>query len=137
ARARGVELAAQSRFNQRLNAGLTYTFTDAENLDTNEALLRRPRHSGSAFVSLRHGITQANFVVVRTGERPDVLPVLPFTRAHNEAHTTFDANVQVELGRFTPYVKIENVTNVRYEEVLGYASPSRRAVAGVRFALTR
>lgn len=133
ARARGVELAAQMRVQQRVNAGITYTFTDAENLDTNEALLRRPRHSGSAFVSLRHGIAQANFVVMRTGERPDVLPVLPFTRAQNEAHTTFDANVQFDLGSFTPFVKVENLTNVEYEEVLGYASPARRAVVGVRF----
>lgn len=133
ARARGVELAAQSRLGQRINAGLTYTFTDAENLDTSEALLRRPRHSGSAFVSVRHGITQAHFVVVRTGARPDVLPVMPFTRAYNEAHTTFDANVQFDLGRFTPFVKIENLTDVEYEEVLGYASPARRAVIGIRF----
>jgi vitamin B12 transporter len=135
ARARGFELAAQSRLSQRLNAGLTYTFTDAENMDTGEALLRRPKHSGSAFVSLRQGITQVNFVVMRTGERPDVLPVLPFSRATNEAHTTFDANVQVELGRFTPFVKIENLTDTEYEEVLGYASPSRRAVVGVRFSM--
>jgi vitamin B12 transporter len=135
ARAQGFELAAQGRANQRVNAGLTYTFTDAENLDTGESLLRRPRHSGSAFVSVRQGITQVNFAALRTGQRPDVLPVLPFSRATNDAYTTFDVNAQFELGRFTPYVKIENLTDVEYEEVLGYASPSRRAVVGVRFAM--
>jgi outer membrane cobalamin receptor len=32
-------------------------------------------------------------------------------------------------------VKIENLTDVEYEEVLGYASPSRRAVVGVRYSM--
>lgn len=135
ARSRGAEFAAGGRISERVNAGLTYTFTDAENEETGEQLLRRPRHSGSAFVSVRHGITELNVIVARTGERPDILPVLPFSRTTNEAHTTVDANVQVDLGRFTPYVKVENLTNVEYEEVRGYASPSRRAVAGVRFTL--
>jgi vitamin B12 transporter len=132
ARARGAELSAQARMSERVNAGLTYTYTDAQNLDTEEALLRRPKHSGSAFVSVRQGITQVNLVLLRTGERPDILPVLPFSRTTNEAHTTLDLNVQVDAGRFTPFVKIENATNVDYEEVLGYASPSRRAIIGVR-----
>jgi vitamin B12 transporter len=133
ARARGVELSAQARVSDGVNGGITYTYTDAENLDTGEALLRRPKHSGSAFVSVRQGITQVNLVLLRTGERPDILPVLPFSRTTNESHTTFDVNVQLDLRRFTPYVKIENLTDVEYEEVLGYASPSRRAIAGVRF----
>ena len=132
ATARGAELSAEARVSDRVNGGITYTYTDAENLDTGEALLRRPKHSGSAFVSVRQGITQVNLVLLRTGERPDILPVLPFSRTTNEAHTTFDVNVQVDLGRFTPYLKIENLTNVEYEEVLGYASPSRRAIVGIR-----
>jgi outer membrane cobalamin receptor len=28
---------------------------------------------------------------------------------------------------------VENLTNTEYQEVLGYASPSRRAILGVRF----
>lgn len=132
ARARGAEVSAQARVRERVNGGLTYTYTDAENLDTGEALLRRPKHSGSAFVSVRQGITQANLVLLRTGERPDILPVLPFSRTTNEAHTTVDVNVQVDLGRFSPYVKVENLTDVEYEEVLGYASPSRRVIVGIR-----
>jgi outer membrane receptor protein involved in Fe transport len=73
--------------------------------------------------------------VLRTGERADILPVLPFTRTSNRAYTTVDANVQVDFGRFTPYVKVENLTDVEYEEVRGYVSPSRRAVVGVRFRM--
>jgi vitamin B12 transporter len=135
ARTRGIELSAQGRVSARVNGGITYTYLDAEQLDSGLELLRRPRHSGSAFVSARHGITELTVVVLRTGAREDILPVLPFSRTTNEAHTTVDANVQLDLGRFTPYVKIENATDTRYEEVRGYVSPSRRAVVGVRFTM--
>lgn len=135
ARSRGAEVSLHARASGSVNGGLTYTFTDAENLDTSQPLLRRPRHSGSAFVSVRHGITQLHVILLRTGERPDILPVLPFSRTTNEAHTTLDLNLQAALGRFTPYLKIENATGVDYQEVLGYPSPSRRAIVGVRFGM--
>ncbi|HYI10898.1 MAG TPA: TonB-dependent receptor [Thermoanaerobaculia bacterium] len=135
ARARGAELSLQGAFTGAVNGGITYTYTDAEQIDSGTQLLRRPKHSGSAFVSARHGITEVHLIVLRTGERQDILPVLPFSTITNEAHTTVDANVQVALGRFTPYVKVENLTNVEYEEVRGYVSPSRRAVVGVRFSM--
>jgi vitamin B12 transporter len=135
ASARGVEVSAQGPVTARITGGITYTYLDTEQHGSGLELLRRPRHSGSAFASVRHGISQLNVIVLRTGERADILPVLPFTRTSNRAHTTIDANVQFDLGRFTPYVKIENLTNVEYEEVRGYVSPSRRAVLGVRFTM--
>jgi vitamin B12 transporter len=135
ASARGAELSANGRLSPNVTGGLTYTFLDTEQGDTGLELLRRPRHSGSAFVSVHHGSAELNVVVLRTGARQDILPVLPFTRTTNDAHTTVDTNVQIDLGRFTPYLKIENLTNVEYEEVRGYVSPSRRAVVGVRFTM--
>jgi vitamin B12 transporter len=135
ASARGVEVSAQGPVTANVTGGITYTYLDSEQLDSGLELLRRPRHSGSAFVSVRHGISELNLIVLRTGERADILPVLPFSRTSNRAHTTVDANVQFDLGRFTPYVKLENLTDVEYEEVRGYVSPSRRAVVGVRFRM--
>lgn len=135
ARSRGVEVAAQGPVTANVDAGITYTYLDSEQLDSGLDLLRRPRHSGSAFVSVRHGISELNVVLLRTGQRADILPILPFTRTTSESHTTIDANVQFDLGRFTPYVKLENLTDVEYEEVRGYVSPSRRAVVGVRFTM--
>jgi vitamin B12 transporter len=135
ARTRGVELSAQGRVATNVNAGVNYTYLDAKQLDSGLDLLRRPRHSGSAFVNIRQGITELNVIVLRTGAREDILPVLPFSRTTNDAYTTVDANVQLDFGRFTPYVKVENVTDVEYEEVRGYVSPSRRAIVGVRFSM--
>jgi outer membrane cobalamin receptor len=34
--------------------------------------------------------------------------------------------------RYTPYIKLENATNERYEEVRGYRSPGRRFIFGLR-----
>ncbi|HYC59875.1 MAG TPA: TonB-dependent receptor [Thermoanaerobaculia bacterium] len=135
ARTRGVELSAHGRVSANVNAGINYTYLDAKQLDSGLDLLRRPRHSGSAFVSVRHGITELHVLLLRTGAREDILPVFPFSRTTNDAHTTLDANVQFDFGRFTPYVKVENVTDVEYEEVRGYVSPSRRGIVGVRFTM--
>jgi len=135
ASAQGLELSLQRNLSQKWRASLSYTFTDTEEEGTGAQLLRRPRHSGSLFVGYRAGVVDTNLVVQYTGARADVLPVAPFGRTTVEAHTVFDGNVQVQLGRITPYARIENVTGVEYEEVLGYESPGRRAVVGVRFGM--
>ncbi|HVE73414.1 MAG TPA: TonB-dependent receptor [Thermoanaerobaculia bacterium] len=135
AEAQGLELALQRNITSDLRASLSYTFTDTEERTTGAQLLRRPRHAGSLFLGYRMGIVDTNLVVQHTGARADVLPVSPYSRTTVESHTVFDANVQVTLGRFIPYVRVENLTGVEYEEVLGYESPGRRAVVGVRFGM--
>jgi outer membrane cobalamin receptor len=40
--------------------------------------------------------------------------------------------VQYHLSRLTPFVKVENLGNVRYEEVVGYQPPGRRVILGVK-----
>lgn len=135
ASAQGIELALQRNLSSHLRTQVSYTLTDTEEKGAGRSLLRRPRHSGSLFVGYRAGIVDTNLVALYTGARADVLPVAPFSRATNDSHTTFDANVQVHLGRFSPYVKVENLTDVEYQEVLGYASASRRVLVGVRFGM--
>jgi vitamin B12 transporter len=114
----------------------TYLHRD-EDEKTGLRLLRRPKHSGSLATGYRSGAVDTNLVILRTGEREDSMAVLPFGRVTNRSYTTLDLNVQYRLSRFTPYVKLENLTNARYEEVVGYASPARRAIAGVRFSTSR
>ncbi len=135
ASARGLEVELRRELTRALRSTLSYTYTDTEEKGANRPLLRRPQHSGSLFVSYRTGIVDTNLVVLHTGQRADILPVAPFSRATNESYTTLDANVQVDLGRFTPYLRVENLTDVAYEEVLGYPSASRRVALGVRFGM--
>jgi vitamin B12 transporter len=135
ATAQGVELALERRLTSAIRTSLSYTFTETEEEGADRPLVRRPRHAGSVFVGYGAGAVHVNVGATYTGERADFLPVAPFSRTTNDAHTVFDANVQVHLGRVTPFLKIENATDVEYEEVLGYPSPSRRAVVGVRFGM--
>lgn len=135
ANAHGVELALERRLTSAFHTSLSYTFTETEEEGADRPLVRRPRHAGAVFVGYDAGAVHMNVVATYTGERADFLPVAPFSRTTNDAHTVFDANVQVHLGRVTPFVKIENLTDEDYEEVLGYPSPSRRAVVGVRFGM--
>lgn len=132
---RGVELGLEGALTDHFRGGLSYTLLDTNQPDTGKSLLRRPRNSGS--VSLFYNLQDfsTGLVVLRGGDRADVLPVAPFSRALNRAYTTVDLNFQYQVGALTPYVKLENLTDERYEEVLGYRSPGRRALVGLRFAV--
>ncbi len=134
ANARGLELSAEKRLSSSLTGSVSYTLTETDEEGFDRPLLRRPRHSGSAFVSYRTGRIHGGLAILYTGSRADVLAVAPFSRTTNAAHTTLDANLQVDMGQLTPYVRVENLTGVDYEEVLGYASPGRRVIVGLRYA---
>jgi outer membrane receptor protein involved in Fe transport len=73
--------------------------------------------------------------VTHAGARADVQPVFPYGRVSNEAHTTADLMFQLRFGSITPYVRVENLTDEEYEEVLGFASPRRRALLGLRYTV--
>jgi vitamin B12 transporter len=127
ATAQGVELGASQNFGS-MYGSVSYTWLD-------KPLPRRPRNSGSIFAGYRAGNVDTNIEIARTGARADVLPVLPFGDITDRAYTTVDINVQLHLDRITPFVKLENATDKRYEAVAGYPSPSRRAIIGVRFGV--
>jgi len=132
ARTQGAEISLTRNVGQSYYSSMNYTYLDTKQDDTGEELLRRPKHSGSIFIGRRAGKTDTNIALVHTGSRLDVLPVAPFTHVSDKAHTTVDVNVQLHGDRYTPYIKLENATNERYEEVRGYRSPGRRLIFGLR-----
>ena len=69
----------------------------------------------------------------RTGARDDFMAILPFPRVTNSGFTTIDANVHYRMAHVSSFVKIENLRNAAYQEVVGYASPVRRVILGVKF----
>jgi vitamin B12 transporter len=135
-RSDGVEIGVQHPLTEQMYAAISYTYLHrAEDEETRLRLQRRAKHSGSLFLGWRRGNVDTNIVVLRTGERADSEAVFPYGRVIDRAYTTIDANAQLRLGTFTPFVKVENLRDARYEEVRGFASPRRRAVVGVRFAM--
>ena len=136
ARSEGVEIAANDRRGP-WSAALMYTYLRATEQPSGEQLVRRPRHSGSLAVGYEHAAANAQVVVSRVGSRPDVNDLFPFGTVTNSAYTLADLTLRWNMGTFAPYAKIENLTNTRYQEVFGFPSPTRRALVGVRYSLSR
>jgi vitamin B12 transporter len=133
-RSDGIEAGAKQQLSANAYTAFSYTYLHRnEDESTGQRLARRPKQSGSISAGYRTGNIDTNISILRTGEREDTLAVLPFTRTTNRAHTTIDVNVQYRMSRITPFVKIENLRNERYEEVVGYASPGRRVILGIKF----
>lgn len=133
---RGIEVGLEQRIVRSLGVAISYTFLDTEDADTALPFLRRPEHSGSAWLRWSDFGWSASAAIMHTGERADVTDLFPWGRVWADAVTTADLVVERDLGRgITPYLKVENATDERYEEIFGYPSPGRRALAGVRVKL--
>jgi len=133
-RSRGVELGWEQPLGRAVAASASYTWLDTEDRDTGERFLRRPEHSGSVALRWSDRAWAASAVALHTGERPDITDLFPWGRVISEAHTTVDLLVERSFGAMAPYVKIENATDERYEEIYGYPSAGRRAIVGVRYS---
>lgn len=130
----GIELGMEEPVTQSFTTRISYTYLHrAEDEATGERLQRRPKHSGSLFLGWHDGGWDTNLVVLRSGERVDLQAVYPFGRITNRGYTTIDANVQLHMGSITPFAKVENLRDTKYEEVAGFASPRRRVMVGLRF----
>ena len=134
ATSRGIELGATHRTGA-LTASMSYTYLDTEDESTGERLLRRPRHSGSLALGYDFASLTAMLVLQHAGSRADITDLFPYGTVTNDARTTVDVTLRWVAGAFVPYVKVENLTDERYEEVFGYPSAPRRFVGGVRYTI--
>lgn len=134
ARSRGIEAGVSHR-RGAFTGALSYTFLRAIDLATGKQLARRPKSSGSASVGYDFHPFMAELIAVYAGQRPDVTDLVPFSPVISAAYTTADVVLHYSAGSFFPFVKIENVTNRKYDEVFGYPSPGRRVSAGIRYSI--
>lgn len=134
ASSRGLELGASHRFGA-LSTSASYTYLDTEDESSGAELLRRPRHSGSVALGYDFARLAAMLVLQHAGARADVTDLFPYGNVTNEARTTADLTLRWVAGAVVPYVRVENLTNERYEEVFGYPSMPRRFTAGVRYTV--
>jgi outer membrane cobalamin receptor len=139
--ARGVETSAQARVTNYLLVTGAYMWLDTritssttpESSDTGigEPLVRRPRNSGSLSIAVTPKrwslVVGGSFV----GERQDADFTFGITR--NPGYENIYASASYDIAKhFTPILKVENLLNERYEEVLGYQALSRGILGGVR-----
>ena len=117
----------------RLYTKITRTTSTASYSSVGAELLRRPKNSGSAWISVTP--RRWSFIVGGrfTGERQDSDFLFGITR--NPGYGTVYASASYHLTKHvTPFFRVDNLLNERYQEVLGYSSLTRNGVGGVRLS---
>lgn len=112
----------------RITASTTPTSSDT---GIGDPLVRRPRNSGSLSIAVTP--RRWSFVIGGSfvGERQDADFTFGVTR--NPGYQNIFATASYDIAKhFTPMLKIDNLLNERYEEVLGYQALSRIVIGGVR-----
>lgn len=125
-RSTGVELEGEWALSPAWNVRAAYAWIDAEDAETGARLLRVPEHSGSVTAAWSDGPWRAALTVRGESDQADaggeregfVVARLAGGYALSEA---------VELT-----LRVENLTDVHYQETLFYGEPGRAAYAGVR-----
>ena len=152
--ARGVELEGGL---QRPIGGVTatasYAYVDTavvatvstgEQFQPGQPLLRRPKHSGKVQVNYARGQASVNLNVQVTGDRHDAAFLglarqsdgLPVDITLNPSYTLVSLGGQYRLSNeLTLFLRADNLTDARYESVLGYPGLPRAFVIGGRFNL--
>jgi outer membrane cobalamin receptor len=152
ARARGVELGGAWQRADGIHARVAYTWLDTEILavdnsaqapspyQVGDALLRRPRHSGSLTVGWTHLRGSMFTTIDSRGETLDAEPSFGPSGGlyRNPGRTVVDLGGALRLVRSVEvFARVLNLLDRDYEEVLGYPSPGRTAFVGVRVASRR
>jgi vitamin B12 transporter len=131
ARSRGVEGEVTVRRGSlfvRANA----TYLDAEDLATGLPLNRRPRKSANLVLVLTPGSRWSLAWTERyVGDRPDVDPVT-FAQRTNPGYLRTDLAASWAWRPWlSPYARVDNLTDRKYAEALGFPAPGRTVAGGV------
>lgn len=100
-------------------------------------LLRRPEHSGNLQADYQTKAWGLNLMVLGVGDRTDRnFTAAGSPRVKNEAYWRADVSGWYGLGRFEgadwkAKLRIENLTDTRYQEALGFPNPGIFAMAGL------
>ncbi len=136
--ARGFELSGTARLAKfaRVRGGYTrlYTRITASNdpAQIGRPLLRRPRNAGS--VSLELAPRRWSFAMGAriVGDRADSDFLQPAVLRNPGYEYVFVSGAFQAASHVEPFVRIGNLLDESYQEVLGYAALSRNATGGVR-----
>ncbi|MHB1170748.1 MAG: TonB-dependent receptor plug domain-containing protein [Longimicrobiales bacterium] len=154
ARARGLELSAKVSLPANLHLDLAYDWLDTEVTSSGtegdltfiegERLLRRPEHRIAGALQWTRGAASAWLGATHTGERIDINfnnPAAPSgERVTLDGYTLINAAAQVPLARsgwgdVAATLRIDNVLDERYQEVLGFPARGRAVFLGAKVSL--
>ncbi len=132
ARTEGFETGFHWMPCQSFGLDVDYTYLDAENLTDDTRLVRRPRHTmaGSLWVKpfdkLRLGIGGLYVINREDGFGAAQQPIEDYLVLRFTASYQICRNCEI-------FTRVENMTDQRYEETLGYPAPRAAAYAGLKF----
>lgn len=154
ARARGIETSASVVLLPALQLDLAYDWLDTEVIGSGDAgdltfvegsrLLRRPEHRLSGGIGWTHNDMSAWLGVTRVGAREDIDfsdPAAPGGRRVTlDGYTLVNASAAfpIRRGRRTSIaatLRIENLFDARFQEIIGFPARGRAAYLGVSFEL--
>ncbi len=137
----GVELGLTLRPATWLTMQASYTFTDAQNADTDSRLLRRPQNSGALTLTATpiRGLTIVPELVFTGAFRDYLFDNAGFsTGSIGTSGHGLIANLTVTYTvtpHVTLYLDARNIFYSQFEPVNGYQTPGPNVLAGVRLRL--
>ena len=132
AETRGYEILLSARPVKALTIQGSYTYTDAIDKETDEPLLRRPKHKANLIFNLQlFKKANANLSIIHVGQRYDVFPYP--TRIEADAFTLFNLAASYQVTKnIEVFGRIDNLFDTEYEWVLGYGTAGRSAYVGIK-----
>lgn len=134
----GFEAALTSTITEKLSVKSAYTYTNTENRQTDESLLRRPRNKGSVTVVYEptsRVTSQLQWRFVGTRFDNDYAAYPP-TRVTLAGYGIVDLAVTFKASdTFDLFTRIDNLFDQEYEEVLGYGTMGCAAYGGIKMNL--
>lgn len=130
----GVEATLSAWPTSRIRLTASYTFTDTDDEDAGEPLLRRPRHAAGVDVFGRFsGGGDASVGARWTGERDDLdFSSFPAERVALDAYLLVRASASWPItDDLRVFGRVENILDETYEEVLSFGTPGRAVHLGV------
>jgi vitamin B12 transporter len=137
----GAELGTSWRINDRINLGVSYTYTDSEQDDAlgqSVQEVRRPKHSGALTFGYRSSGERFSAALAADygGTRTDVFfPPWPepSETVTLDSYWLVDLTLQYQIGKSTSvYARGSNLLDEDYEQVYGYQTPGIAGYLGLR-----
>jgi vitamin B12 transporter len=138
AESKGIELFIQAHSRSGLILNVSYTRTEARDLDADNYLLRRPQDKFSAsflYPFLRKGNIRLSLIHI--GEREDLdFSIWPAIRVTLPDYTLLNSVISYDLTQqIQLFLRMDNLLNEKYEMIKGYGTPGRSAYLGLNISL--
>jgi vitamin B12 transporter len=138
AESKGTEILIQARPFDDMLFNATYTRTDAKDKDTDDDLLRRPKHKLTASLNynfFKKGNLDLSFVYV--GESEDEyydLLTMTSSREPLSSYSLLNAAVSFNLSsNLQIFCRLDNIFDKEYEMIKGYGTPGFSVYGGMNF----